>query len=210
MEDNSKDIFSKNLEYYMSKKRINNVELAQILNVSESTVGKWLLKKSFPRMGLVEKMAMYFGINKSQLLEERIDGSQLRSSGIKIPVLGRISAGLPLYATEDIIDYEEISEEQNRTGEFFCLQINGSSMEPRMTTGDVVVVRKQKNVENGEIAVVIVNGNDATVKKVKHTEEGLILIPTNPTFETIYYTSKEVQELPVKIIGKVVELRAKF
>lgn len=142
-------------------------------------------------------------------VEEHSNNSK-RSIGIKIPVLGKISAGLPLYATEDIIDYEEISEEQNRTGEFFCLQINGSSMEPRMTTGDVVVVRKQKNVENGEIAVVIVNGNDATVKKVKHTEEGLILIPTNPTYETIYYTSKEVRELPVKIIGKVVELRAKF
>lgn len=129
---------------------------------------------------------------------------------VQIPVLGYVKAGIPMTAVENIIDYEEISQEQARTGEFFGLQIKGDSMEPKISEGDVVIVRKQETVENGEIAVVLINGDDATVKKFYKTDAGIKLVSTNPTYDPFFYTPDEVNALPVIVIGKVVELRAKF
>ena len=115
-----------------------------------------------------------------------------------------------LQAVEDILDYEEISLEMASQGEHFALSIKGDSMEPRIAEGDVVIVRKQNIVENGELAVVLVNGNDATVKKFYMNDNGVTLISTNPTYDPFYYSKEDVEKLPVQVIGKVVELRAKF
>ena len=109
-----------------------------------------------------------------------------------------------------ILDYEEISQEMASQGEYFALSIKGNSMEPRIAEGDVVIVRKQHIVENGELAVVLVNGNDATVKKFYMNDHGVTLISTNPAYAPFVYSKKDVEELPVQIVGKVVELRAKF
>ena len=128
------------------------------------------------------------------------------SKAVKIPVLGFVRAGYPMDAVENILDYEEISEEMARSGEFFALKIQGDSMEPRIKEGDVVIVRKQSTVENGEVAVVL----DATVKKFFKTETGVNLISTNPNYEPFFFSPKEVNSLPVEVIGRVVELRAKF
>ena len=83
-------------------------------------------------------------------------------------------------------------------------------MIPRMYEGDVVIVRAQPDVENGEVAIVCVNGDEATCKVVRKTEEGISLISYNPSHDVMFYSKKQVNDLPVKIIGKVVELRAKF
>lgn len=139
---------------------------------------------------------------------EFVDATQRKA--VKIPVLGYVKAGIPMEAIENIIDYEEISEEMARTGEFFALQIKGDSMEPRITEGDVVIVRKQKIVENGDIAVVLVNGDEATVKKFYKADNGISLISTNTKYDPFYYSPEAVNSLPVIVIGKVVELRAKF
>lgn len=130
--------------------------------------------------------------------------------GVIINVLGRVAAGIPLEAIEDIIDTEEISEEMAKTGEFFGLQINGDSMEPKFSKGDVVIVRKQNDAESGDIVIAMVNGDDATCKRLKKYQEGIALISTNPAYDPIYFSNKEIEEKPVRIIGKVVELRAKF
>lgn len=79
-----------------------------------------------------------------------------------------------------------------------------------MSAGDVVIVRKQEDVDNGDIAIVLVNGDEATVKKIKKFDGGINLIPTNPEYDVITYTNEQIDKLPVRIIGKVVELRAKF
>lgn len=128
----------------------------------------------------------------------------------KIPVLGKVIAGIPIDAVEEILDYEEISEEMSRQGEFFALQIKGDSMEPKFSEGDVVIVRKQEDVDNGDIAIVLVNGYEATVKKIKKFEGGINLIPTNSSYDVMTYTNEQIEKLPVQIVGKVVELRAKF
>jgi repressor LexA len=127
-----------------------------------------------------------------------------------IPVLGSVIAGIPIEAIEDIVDYEEIGEDILKTGsEFFGLKVKGDSMSPTLIAGDTIIVRKQEDCENGDIAVVLVNGNEATVKKVLKKETGIMLQPINPAYEPLSFTNKEINKLPVKIIGTVVELRRK-
>ena len=104
------------------------------------------------------------------------DESDTKRKGIVINVLGRVAAGIPLEAIEDIIDTEEISEEMAKTGEFFGLQINGDSMEPKFSKGDVVIVRKQDDAESGDIVIAMVNGDDATCKRLKKYQKGIVYV----------------------------------
>ncbi len=147
-----------------------------------------------------------FGVSVDYLLG---NAGEETPKGVKIPVLGRVAAGIPIEAVEDILDYEEISPHMAAQGEFFALQVKGRSMEPRMQEGDIIICKKQADAETGDVAVVLVNGDDATVKKIKKTSAGLYLLPTNPAFDPLFYTYDEVME-KVTIIGKVVELRAKY
>lgn len=95
-------------------------------------------------------------------------------------------------------------------GEYCALRIKGNSMEPMMLPGDTVIIKVQQDVNDGEIAVVLINGNDATCKKIKKTPEGVLLISLNPTYEPMFFSNADVLELPVTVFGKVVELRRKL
>ena len=83
-------------------------------------------------------------------------------------------------------------------------------MAPRIQSGDIVIVRKQETAESGDICVVMVNGFDATLKQIKRDYNGISLVPFNPDYKPMFYSNKDIEELPIKIIGKVVELRGKF
>lgn len=133
-----------------------------------------------------------------------------RRKGVSINVYGRVAAGVPLEMIEEIIDTEEIPEVLAKTGEFFGLQIHGNSMEPRMKEGDVVIVRKQSDADTGDTVIATVNGNEATCKRLKKYRDGIELIATNPSYEPMFFNNEEIEKKPVRIIGRVVELRAKF
>lgn len=154
--------------------------------------------------------AKALGVTPAYLLEDSGTDIDKKGKGVSIPVLGYVRAGIPIEAVEEILDYEEISEDMARQGEYFALKIKGDSMEPRMREGDVVIVRKQSVVDNGDIAVVLVNGDDATVKKFFRYDNGISLISFNPNYDPFTYTPEQVNSLPIQVIGKVVELRAKF
>lgn len=206
----NKEVFSSNLRFYMEKRNKSRNEVCEALNFKYTTFTDWCNGVKYPRIDNIEKLANYFGISKSDLIEIKGNDTDDSIKAVQIPVLGCVKAGIPMTAIESIIDYEEISQEQARTGEFFGLQIKGDSMEPKISEGDVVIVRKQETVENGEIAVVLINGDDATVKKFYRTDAGIKLVSTNPTYDPFFFTPDEVNTLPVIVIGKVVELRAKF
>lgn len=127
-----------------------------------------------------------------------------------IPVYSRVAAGIPLEASGEIVDAEEIPVALAKTGDFFGLKVQGNSMEPKISDGDTVIVRKQSDAENGDLVVVMVNGSDATLKRLKKLANGIMLISSNPAYDPIVYTADEVKTLPVQIVGKVVELRAKL
>ena len=136
--------------------------------------------------------------------------NEAKKNGFRIPVLSYVKTELSMEAVENIIDYEEISLEMAKSGEYFGLKIKEDSMEPRILEGDVVIVRKQATVENGETAVVLVNGDEATVKRFYKSAMGISLISTNNKYDPFNYSPEEVKQLPVRVIGKVVELRGKF
>ncbi len=122
----------------------------------------------------------------------------------KIPILGKISAGIPLFAEENIEGYT--TTDLNGGAEYFALRVNGDSMTAaRMHHGDVLIVRKQPNVENGEIAVVIVNGDCATVKRYRKEGHVVVLTPQsyNPEHQPQIYNLKEVE---IRVLGKVVRV----
>ncbi len=185
-------------------------EVANIVGVGKSTVRKWETGDiANMKIDKVAQLAKALQVSPNELLgvweqEEKASGR------VRIPVLGKVAAGLPLSAVQEILDYEEISPETAAKGEYFALQINGDSMEPRMCRGDVVIVRCQPDVESGEIAVVLVGNEDATCKKIIKQPNGISLVSLNPAYPPMFYTNEEIATLPVTILGKMVELRAKF
>lgn len=139
----------------------------------------------------------------------QLDDAVIIKKAVRVPVLGRVAAGIPISAIEDIIDYEEISEKMAHTGTFFALKIKGNSMEPKIENGSIVIVRQQEDVESGSIVIALVNGDDAVCKKLIKSKNGLSLVSLNPAYDPMIFTNSEVDSLPVKIIGKVVEIRTK-
>ena len=202
-----KKIFSSNLRKYMSLNNKTQVDLINDLGFNKSAVSTWCNGTRLPRMDKVDALTKYFGIRRSDLIEDK---SESKIKPTTIPVLGSVPAGIPIEAIQDIIDYEEIDAATAAKGEYFALQVKGSSMEPRIREGDIVIVRKQDDVESGEIAIVMVNGDNATIKRLLKYEDGIRLMPTNPAYEPLYFTNDEILEKPVKVIGKVIENRQKY
>lgn len=207
----NKKVFSKNLRKYMDLYQKSRSDICKDLGFAYTTFTSWETGVNYPRIDKIEMMADYFHIEKSDLIEDKTDKPSSPVKGIRIPVLGRVAAGIPIEAITDIEDWEEIPQSMAKTGEYFALKIAGKSMEPRMMDGDVVIVRRQSDVDSGDIAVVLVNGNDATVKQISKSDAGLTLIGWNPSVYTPKtYNKKECKELPVTILGKVVEIRGKL
>ena len=196
-------------------KRITGDELGKVLGISKSTISLYEHNKSTPDDDIKKKICAYFNVSFDWLmgisLIRNIGINQTHGKGVKIPVLGRVVAGIPIEVVEEILDYEEITPELAATGEFFALKIRDHSMEPRILDGDVVIVKRQDDVESGDIAIILVNGNEATVKRVKKQTDGITLIATNTSvYEPHFYSNKEIKKLPVQILGKAVELRGKL
>ncbi len=210
-EEEQKRIFSKNLNYYIEKSQKTQREIAAAIEVSPQTFNTWCQGIAIPRMGKVQRLADYFNIGKSDLIDDKSTAlSPSTSHAVIINVLGRVAAGIPIEAIEDIIDTEEITENMAKTGRFFGLQIHGDSMEPRITDGDIVIVRKQDDAESGDIVIATVNGDEATCKRLRKYRDGIELVANNPAYKPLFYTNEEIINKPVRIIGRVVELRAKF
>lgn len=200
--------FSIRLKKLLTEHELTQHQLSKILNVSESTVGKWILEKSLPRMGVIQKLSEYFNVPKSYFLEKQDNPEKSITKGVRIPILGRVVAGIPLEAITDIEGYEEITPKMASLGEYFALKIRGHSMEPQILDSDIVICKCQSDVESGDIAIILVNGDEATCKQIKKSPEGVTLIGFNPlVYPPHFYSNKEIEELPVNVIGKVVELR---
>ncbi|WP_370836187.1 LexA family protein [Megasphaera sp.] len=186
-------------------------ELAALLCINRVSYTQYENNKRTPPPDTLRKLAIIFNVSVDYLLGNDVMKTSAAKKGVKIPVLGRVVAGVPIEAIQEILDYEEITPELAATGDFFALKIRGHSMEPRMLEGDVVIVRRQADVDSGDVAIVLVNGDEATVKRVKKQKDGITLIATNTSvYEPHFYSNAEIADLPVRILGRVVELRGKF
>lgn len=192
------------------------------ISMLENNINPRNNKPIAPTLPTIRKVAIGMNMDVDTLLK-KLDGDQevslkddaqiereKQKKGVTINVVGRVAAGLPIEAIENIIDTEEITEDLARTGNFFGLQIHGDSMIPNICDGDIVIVRQQEDAETGDIVIATVNGTDATCKRLRKYKDGIELIANNPTYEPLDFSNQEIIEKPVRIIGKVIELRRKF
>ena len=122
---------------------------------------------------------------------------------VKIPILGKVKAGYDYLAQENIIDYIAFKIDGSDKENYYALYVTGDSMEPLFDDGDIVIVHKQDDFNNGENCVVLINGNEATIKKVYKGTTGIKLQAVNPYYPPRIFTEEEIKDLPVTIIGVV-------
>lgn len=190
------------------EKKIRQDELAKVLSISPSAVGMYERDEREPNDEITLKLAEYFGVSTDYLLGK----SDNRNSDVpisKIPILGTVKAGYDWLAEENIVDYITLKENIPNVGEYYALRITGDSMLPLLAEGDLVIVHDQDDVESGQTAVVLINGEEATVKKVVKTNEGIELHAMNPYYPVRKFTFEDMQKIPVKIIGRVREAKIK-
>lgn len=178
-------------------------ELERKLGIANGYFGKLRDRGTFPTIAKIDQFAEYFHVSRDFFI-----GTESPSgSGVKIPLLGKVAAGIPIEAAENLIGEEEIPQKLASTGDFFALLIKGDSMSPDIQNGDKIIVRQQPEVECGQIAVVLVNGHDAVCKEYKRIDNGIMLISRNPNYAPMVFTSEEIETKPVRIIGRVIEVR---
>lgn len=226
------DNFGKTLKMLRNNRNISAVKLSEDLNIHRGSLSNWETGRRTPDSEMLLKIANYFNVSVDYLLGNdknntddtdlfnKLKGDNFKflkkvhdNEMVKIPVLGAIRAGLPLYADENIIDYEYVHQEELIMGEeTFFLEVKGDSMiNARIYEGDRVRIRKQSHLDNnGDIMAVRVNGDEATLKRVYKQEMGLVLQSENPQYAPMFFTDKDVENLPVEIIGKAIEVKIKL
>lgn len=178
-------------------------ELAQKMDLNPAALNKIENGKRSIKEEEISKVAQIFGISTDTLL-----GVNTPRPGNRIPILGTVVAGQPAYAAENIVGWEEVTDKMSMQGKLFALKVKGSSMEPEFKEGDIVIVREQPDIESVDIAVVLINGDEATLKKVKKDPNGLFLYAFNQAvYEPHFYSNNDIETLPVRIVGRVIENR---
>nr|WP_319488784.1 XRE family transcriptional regulator [uncultured Caproiciproducens sp.] len=191
------------------KNKLKQEELSKIINVSQASLSGYENGKYEPDNKTLLNLAVFFGVTTDYLLGNDHIPEPFFKAVKKIPVLGNLRAEVSAESIRDIVGYEEITDEMAKQGQYFAIKMHGDSMEPRIQDGDTVIVQTQSSVENGDVAVVSIKGDLATIKKIAKYESGITLIPYNPKYNLISFTEEELAKFPVIIIGKAVQLRGK-
>lgn len=183
-------------------------ELANKINGAKSTIAMYEKGDRKPSLEVLIKLSEIFNCSIDYILCK----TNIRNAVInvaRIPILGTVKAGYDWLAEENVVDYITLKEELPNVNEYFGLRITGDSMLPLLSDGDLVIVHDQDDVESGQTAVVLINGEEATVKKVVKTNDGIELHSMNPYYPTKKFTYEDMKNIPVKIIGRVKEAKIK-
>lgn len=182
------------------------IDLLKIKNIfiSKSMISKWENRKEEPsRFHDVGAIADIFGVTADYLIgltDERYDKNPNVKGYKRIPLLGSIAAGVPILAQQNIEDYDYVPGNLHVD---FCLRVKGDSMiNARIFDGDTVYIRKQPDVENGEVAAVLIDGESATLKRVYKNNGTVILHAENPNYKDMVFAKKDMRQ--VVIIGKAI------
>lgn len=192
-------------------------ELGAKITATKSMISLWENGRRKVDTTNLQRIANVFNVTTDYLLGRNSTTNELKaeinyaiplSRGVRIPVLGSIVAGIPNTAVTEYDEWIEISHSMAIRGEYFALRIKGDSMEPTLFDSDIVVIRQQPDVEDGEIAAVSIANNEATIKRIYHRSDGIDIVGDNVrAFPRMFYSNHDIATLPIMIIGKAVEVR---
>lgn len=183
-------------------------DLANKLNGSKSVIGLYENEMRKPSLEILVKLSEIFDCSIDYILcKTNIKNAVINVA--RIPILGTVKAGYDWLAEENVVDYITLKENIPNIKEYYALRITGDSMLPLLSEGDIVIVHDQDDVESGQTAVVLINGEEATVKKLIKTNEGIELHSMNPYYPVKKFTYEDMKSIPVKIIGRVKEAKIK-
>ncbi len=210
------EIFSQRFSSLINENNIDISFLLKQLGIkSKSTIYRYMNGEMSPKVTTVKILADIFNVNQNWLMgydvpkENKLKSNATSNSAV-VFVYGTIPAGIPMECIEDVIDTEEIPSSMLKGGkQYFGLKVKGDSMYPEYLDGDTLILLKQDDCESGDDAVVMVNGNDGTFKRVFKNENGIILQPLNSNYQPMIYTNEQIENLPIRIIGVVDEIRRK-
>jgi len=226
--------FSIRLKKALQYRNMKQVDLCNKSGIDKALISNYLSGKYKAKQDKLHQLALALNVSEGWLMGYDVDmdrdwlpyddSDEIKNINIdnaryiettvktiKIPILGRVPAGVPIEAIEDIIGYEEIPASMlNGGNNFFALKIDGDSMYPDYKTGDTIIIRQQPDCNSGDDCIVMVNGDDATFKRVIKQDKSIILKPLNNNYEPYYFDEYEIMTKPVKIIGVAIEVRRKL
>lgn len=203
--------FGDKLRQAMEKEGITATELSEKTGISKSTISRYLSGGYIAKQKNLLKLSLALHVEPKFLFSDAVEELDANLKVYSIPIVGKVMAGTPIDAIENITDYIRVTNPAAADGSYYALHVTGASMEPEMREGDLVIVHKQDYFDSGDICIVLVNGDEATVKKVIKSDQGITLIGFNATvYPPHFYNVRQVEELPVRVIGKVKEVRRSY
>lgn len=207
-------IISKNLKRIMYEHEKTQADISKDLKISKATVSSWVTGSRVPRMDKIDMLCSYFNVSRYDIMEDHraecgcTPNPPMSFGHYRIPVLTTVAAGKPIYAEEDVLEWIDYDKEPGAHVQ--ACRIEGNSMIPRIQNGDTVIFDSELGWEDGDVVIATVNGDHATCKRIKRYADGIALLSDNANYAPMYFSAEEVRTLPVKIIGRVTEVRGKL
>lgn len=216
MRDEQGARFSQRLNELIAASGKSAAAVARDLGISKQALSTWRTGIRTPKPPTLKTLARYFRVSVDWLTGDgaaQADADAIELAGAfpvgpqkRVPIIGTVRAGYNGVAYEEFegVDFADVGSPED----YFYLRVTGDSMAPQINAGELALVRKQDDVESGEIAVVVIGGDEGTIKKVLKRDRNLVLQPFNPDYPARVFIGREMNE--VRIVGKVVETKRKW
>lgn len=193
-------LLSELIQYYRTKCNLSLEALGTYVQVSKSTIQRWESgeTKNIPEAKL-KLLSELFEVNIIAFLNGNVK-----------PILGFVKAGYDFYANENILGYEEVTCKEAKQGDFYLRVVGDSMTGSRIYEGDLIYVKKNGEIQSGDLAVILLNSDEVTIKKVIYNDSNILLVSTNPLYEPKVYNELDVKEGRLQIIGKVIHSKISF
>lgn len=210
------DTFSNRLQKALNLSNMKQVDLVERTGLDKTLINKYLAGIMKAKQDKLTILAQVLNVNEVWLMgydipmDRNIKLDDLGNPIVQIPLLGVVKAGYNYLAEENWIGTIDVDKKLAENSELFALKVKGDSMSPTLIEDDIVIIKKQDDFENGDIVVAIINGEEATIKKGKKSEAGILLQPLNSNYEPLIFTYDEMKTIPVTIVGIVKQLKREF